>query len=96
MSFSPFVNDVASVAWGTNLEDLRESIQWALNKIQDWVVEAGLELSPTKSVAVLFSKGKLVNINFPGSMGRRLSTVTRRSTSACSSTGSSTSGPTLT
>ena len=27
-----------------------------------------MELSPTKSVAVLFSKGKLANINFPGKL----------------------------
>ena len=29
-----FADDVAVVACGTNLEDLRESIQWALDKIQ--------------------------------------------------------------
>ena len=32
------------------------------------VAEAGLELSPTKSVAVLFIKGMLANINFPGKL----------------------------
>ena len=40
----------------------------ALDKIQAWVAEAGLELSPTKSVAVLFTKGKLADINFPGKL----------------------------
>ena len=43
-------------------------MQWALDKIQAWVAEAGLELSPTKSVAVLFIKGKLAKINFPGKL----------------------------
>ena len=89
-----FADDVAAVACGKNLEDLRESVQWALDKIQAWVAEAGLELSPTKSVAVLFIKGKLANINFPASSrstARRSSTVTRPGTSACSSIGSSTS-----
>ena len=64
MSMS-FAHDVAAVACGTNLQDFRESVQWALDKIQAWVAEAGLELNPTKSVAVLFIKGKLANINFP-------------------------------
>ena len=87
-----FADDVAAVAFGTNIKDLRESIQWALDKIQAWMAEAGLELSPTKSVAVLFPKGKQADISFPGKLrARRLSTVTRPGTSACSSTGSSTS-----
>ena len=59
---------MAAVACGTILEDLMESVQWALVQIQAWVAEAGLELSPTKSVVVLFSKGKLANINFPGKL----------------------------
>ena len=63
-----FADDVAAVPCGTNLEDLRESGQWALDKIQAWVAEAGLELSPTKSLVVLFIKGKLANINFPGKL----------------------------
>ena len=37
-----------------------------MDKIQAWVAEAGLELSPTKSMVVLFNKGKLANINYPG------------------------------
>ena len=63
-----FAIDVAAVARGTNLKDLRESVQWALDKIQAWVAEAALELSPTKSVAVFFIKGKLANVNFPGKL----------------------------
>ena len=63
-----FAIDVAAVARGTNLKDLRESVQWALDKIQVWVAEAALELSPTKSVAVFFIKGKLADINFPGKL----------------------------
>ena len=49
-------------------EDLSESVQWALDKIHAWVAEAGMELSPTKSVAVLFIKGKLANVKFPGKL----------------------------
>ena len=52
-----FADDVAAVAFGTNLEDLQESFQWTLDNIQAWLAEAGLELSPTKSVVVLFTKG---------------------------------------
>ena len=32
------------------------SMQWALDRISAWVKEAGLELSPAKSVAVVFSR----------------------------------------
>ena len=54
-----FADDVEVDTCGTNLVDLRESVQWALDKIQAWVAEAGLELSPIKSMAVLFINSKL-------------------------------------
>lgn len=37
-------------------------------RIEGWVAEAGLELSPTMSVAVLFSKGKPADIDQPGNL----------------------------
>lgn len=60
-----FVDDAPVIGCSQDMEDLRALVQWALGRIEAWVVEAGLKLSPTKSVVVLFFKSLSANIEPP-------------------------------
>ena len=51
-----FADDVSALASSDRVEDAVRSVQWALDRISHWVHEAGLALSPAKSVAVLFHR----------------------------------------
>ena len=55
-----FADDVGSVVAGVDEHYVFFSTQWVLNRISEWVRAAGLEISPTKSVAVIFSKSQKV------------------------------------
>lgn len=45
---------------GDNPEGVFLAAQWAANRISSWVTEAGLMLSPQKSVVVLFIRSLTV------------------------------------
>lgn len=60
-----FADNVPVLNCGQNMEALRASVLWDLGQIEAWVAEADLELIPTKSVVVLFSKSPSVDIDPP-------------------------------
>ena len=53
-----FADDVNTVVEGTDPVTVQLSAQWAVDQIAKWVQEAGLELSPAKSVAVFFTRSR--------------------------------------